>query len=96
MAAVYVLRIAGQAATTLDWICATRKDCDTIPALLLMPNHAIDGFANSGFGKFLWRRFNLLKTRTVRSGFGEPAQERRQTSTNAVDVEGRYLHGASD
>jgi len=76
---------------------AARSHSETAQRLLKSEStgadHAIAGFPNSGFRKFLLRRLQLLKTRNVRSGFGEPAQERRQTSTNAVDVEGRYLHG---
>ena len=79
--------------TTLDRIGAAREDCDTIPALLPMPDHAVAGFANSGFRKFLLRRLQLLQARNIRPGFCQPADERRQASTDAVDVEGRYLHG---
>ena len=77
IAAVYVSWIAGQAATMLDRIGATREDCDTIPALLPMPDRTIAGFANSGFRKLLLRRLQLLKARSVRFGFGEPAQQHR-------------------
>src|SRR5579862_2787651 len=89
---MYVLGIAGQAATTLFRICAAREDCDTVPALLPMPDDAIAGLANSGFGKSLLRRLQFLKARNIRPGFGEPADERRKASADAVDVVGRYLH----
>jgi hypothetical protein len=63
--AVDVLRIAGQGAATLDRICATREDCDTIPALLPMPDNAIAGFLNSGFRKFLLTPTPLLELHSL-------------------------------
>src|SRR5271156_1064795 len=90
-----VLWIAGQGATTLDRIGATREDCDPIPALLPMPDHAIAGFANRGFRKSLLRRFQLLQARNIRFGFCQPADECRYASTDTIDVVGRYFHWLS-
>src|SRR5882672_6719776 len=92
IAAMQVLWIAGQGATDLDGIFVTREDRDPIPALLPMPDHAVAGLANRGFRKLLLRRLQLLKARNVGLGFAKPADERRQASSDSVDVVGRYLH----
>src|SRR5271163_3375218 len=92
VAAVRVLGIAGQAATTLDRFAAAREDRDAIPAFLAMPDWRVAGFADRRFRKFFLRRLQFLEARDIRFEFGQPAQERRKPSADAVDVEGCDLH----
>src|ERR1700689_2538123 len=72
VAAVRVLGIARQAATTLDRFPAARENRDAIPAFLAMPDWRIAGFADRRFGKFILRRLQFLKACDIRFEFAEP------------------------
>src|SRR5271163_5046877 len=93
VAALYVVRVAGQASTSLQRILTARENGDAVPALLAVPDHAVAGLADSGFRKLLLRRLQFLETRDIGPGFGEPAQKHRQPAIDAIDVEGCDLHG---
>src|SRR5208283_2949856 len=92
VAAVRVLGIAGQAATTLDRFAAAREDRDAIPAFLAMPDWRVAGFADRRFRKFILGRLQFLQARDIWFEFVKPPQERRQASADAVEVVGCDFH----
>src|SRR5580704_375334 len=92
VAAVRVLGIARQAATTLDRFATARENRNAIPAFLAMPDWRVAGFADRRFREFILRCLQFLKAGDIRFEFRQPTQECRQPSTDAVDVEGCDLH----
>src|ERR1039458_7761083 len=61
IAAVDVVRIAREPATTFNGIETARNNGDAVPALLAMPNRTIARLANSCFWKFLLWCLQFLK-----------------------------------
>src|SRR5262249_10852740 len=84
--------IAGQAAMRLNRHAASRKDRNTVPTLLAVPDRAIAGGLERTFGKALLRRLQLLQTDHVRPALLQPGEQRRQAAVDTVDVECRDLH----
>ena len=92
VAAVRVIRIAGQAATRFRRRPAARKYGNAVPALLAVPDRAVAGFPNCRLGEFVVRGLQLLQAGDVRLDLGEPAHQHRETAINTVHVERRDLH----
>ncbi len=88
VATVCVVWIAGKAPTTLAGIQTARENGDAIPALLAVPDRAVARLADRGLWKFLLGRLQFLKAHDIGLGFDEPAQEHREATIDAVDVEG--------
>ena len=57
-----------------------------------MPNRAVAGFPDLTDRKADIRCLQLLQANDIRPCFFQPAQEHRQASVDAVDIEGGNLH----
>ena len=68
VAAVRIVRIAGQAAAGFHRLGAACEDRDAVPALLPVPDRAIARGADRGRGKFLIGRLQFLQADDVRRG----------------------------
>src|SRR4029079_14135184 len=90
VAAVLVLRIAGEDAPAFHGLCTPRKDRDAIPGLLAVPDRLIPGGLNVEEGKTLAHRFQFLDARAVPRLALEPLQQVGKARLDAVDVVGRY------
>src|SRR5208337_3919988 len=93
VAALAVLGIARQAPPGFDRLPPAPKDGDAVPAFLSVPDDAIAGLLDHVAGEFLVWRLELLQADDVGLSHLEPAQENREPPIDAIDVEGRDLHG---
>jgi hypothetical protein len=95
VAAVGIVRIAGQPAPGFDGIGSARQDRDAVPAFLPMPNRAVAGVADRAFWELVLRRLQFLQADDVGRSLIEPAQKYGEPAVDPIDIEGRDLHGAS-
>src|SRR5690242_12976816 len=86
IAAMPIVRIAGQDTADLDRIGTARKDRYAVEALLAVPDDAVARLANRSFGKLVVRDLQFLKADDGGPGFGEPAQKVRQAGEDTVHV----------
>jgi hypothetical protein len=75
VAAVGVLGVLGKRAPDLDRLGTSGENCDTVPALLPMPDRAAAGTADCVNREPLLGCFELLKADDVRRGLSEPVEE---------------------
>src|SRR5664280_2706855 len=93
VAAVRVVGVAGKAAAALVDGAASGQDGDAVEALLAVPDGAVArGLYRRGRKGFVGS-LQLLQAGDVGASFLEPFDEARQSAVDAIDVEGRDLHG---
>jgi hypothetical protein len=86
-----IVGITRQSTPDLDRLGTAPKDSNTIPAFLAMPDRTVPGFADGSFREPVLRSLQLLQAHNVRFGLSQPAQQNRQPTVNAIDVECTYF-----
>ena len=92
IAAVEILRVAGQATPRFHRIGAAREYRNAVPCFLSVPDSPISGFADIAEGEFLLRRFQFLEAYDVGLHFSEPAQQDGQSTIDPIHIVGRDFH----
>ena len=95
VAALVILRIAGQRVARQHGLHAAREDRHPIPRFLATPNRLVTGPAHGISGKIRVGALELLQAHDVRPRGAQPGGEVRQPLVDVVDVEGRDLHAGS-
>src|ERR1700751_2542242 len=91
VSAVRVVLVARESAARLDQRLAARKNRDSVPAPLALPDRLVARRAHGALRKRL--RFQFLQADHVGRRLLEPAQKNGKPAIDAIDVEGRDLHG---
>jgi hypothetical protein len=69
-----VVRVARKRSTSLDRIAAAREYCDTVPALLSVPNCTVASGSNRKLREALARRLELLEASHVGLRLAQPTR----------------------
>ena len=94
VAALRVLRVAGQLAARAHRRPAARQDRHPVPRLLAAPDCVVAGAADRGNGKIGVGGFELLQARHVGRGRAQPGEQVGEPVVDVVDVEGRDLQAS--
>ena len=95
IAALRRVGIVGQPAARLHRRTDARQKCDAIPARLAVPDRLVTRGGDGGGGELGIRCLQLLQHGDVGLTLGEPAQQHRQATVDAVDVESGDAHAVS-